>query len=164
MAENGGRGKQKRYSEITTVHETIYSFSRLHIIKNPSFLVCLFVTNWAVLEVFWTFLMTNMSALDCNQGFLLRIWIPCLCPKFLNPIPLDVAKYGFSAIGRSSKVMNFHKIWRSWLKNCARHALFNFELPKGVAVSIFVPHPSNFGQIWIFDRQTNDVLWFFLYL
>ena len=102
--------------------------------------------------------------LICWQGFLLRTWIPCLCPKFLNPIPLDLAKYGFSTIWRSSKVMNFHKIWRSWLKNCARHALFNFELPKGVAVSIFVPHPSNFGQIWIFDRQTNDVLWFFLYL
>ena len=107
-----------------------------------------------------------ISALDhsSTQGFLLRTWIPCLCPKFLNPIPLDLAKYGFSTIWRSSKVMNFHKIWRSWLKNCARHALFNFELPKGVAVSIFVPHPSNFGQIWIFDRQKNDVLSIFLYL
>ena len=99
-----------------------------------------------------------------RQGFLLRTWIPCLCPKFLNLIPLDLAKYGFSTIWRSSKVMNFHKIWGSWLKSCACYALFNFEIPKGMAVSIFVPHPSTFGQIWIFDRQKNDVLSKFLYL
>ena len=60
--------------------------------------------------------------------------------------------------------MNFHKIWRVWLKNCARHAHFNFEIPKGVAALIFVPHLSNFGQLKILYRQTNDVLFIFLYL
>ena len=32
------------------------------------------------------------------QGFLLCTWIPCLCPKFLKSIPLDLAKYDFSII------------------------------------------------------------------
>ena len=62
------------------------------------------------------------------------------------------------------KKMNFPKIWRLWLKNCARHAHFNFELLKGVAVSFFKLYPSNFSHACIFYRQTNDVFTAKLYL
>ena len=83
---------------------------------------------------------------------------------FPNSIPLDLAKHGFSIIWRSSKNMNFPKIWRLWLKNCARHAHFNFELLKGVAVLFFEICPWNFYHLWIFYRQRNNVLFIFLYL
>ena len=83
---------------------------------------------------------------------------------FPNSILLDIAKDGFTIIWRLSKNMNFHKIWRLWLKNCARHAHFNFELLKGVAASFFELYPSNFSQTCIFYRQTNDVFTAKLYL
>ena len=83
---------------------------------------------------------------------------------FPNSILLDIAKDGFTIIWRLSKNMNFHKIWRLWLKNCARHAHFNFELLKGVAASFFELCPSNFSQACIFYRQTNDVFTAKLYL
>ena len=85
-------------------------------------------------------------------------------PFFPNSILLDIAKDGFTIIWRLSKNMNFHKIWRLWLKNCARHAHFNFELLKGVAASFFELYPSNFSQACIFYRQTNDVFTAKLYL
>ena len=80
-------------------------------------------------------------------------WIPSLAHVHPNSILLDLAKHGFSIIWRSSKNMNFPKIWRLWLKNCARHAHFNFELLKGVAVLFFEVYPWNFDQLWIFYRQ-----------
>ena len=83
---------------------------------------------------------------------------------FPNSILLDIAKDGFTIIWRLLKNMNFHKIWRLWLKNCARHAHFNFELLKGVAASFFELYPSNFSQACIFYRQTNDVFIICLYL
>ena len=49
--------------------------------------------------------------------------------------------------------MNFPKIWKSWLKNCARHAQFNFEFLKVVAVLFFKICPWNFDHLWIFNRQ-----------
>ena len=83
---------------------------------------------------------------------------------FPNSIPLDLAKHGLTIIWRSSKNMNFPKIWRLWLKNCALHIHFNFELLKGVAVLFFEVYPWNFDQLWIFYRQKIDVLFIFLYL
>ena len=91
-------------------------------------------------------------------------WIPSLAHVHPKSILLDLAKHCFSIIWRSSKKMNFPKIWRLWLKNCARHAHFNFELLKGVAVSFFELHPPNFGQACIFYWQTNDVFTIKLYL
>ena len=44
----------------------------------------------------------------------------------------------------------------------AKH--FNFELAKDVATLVFVPDSSNFGQAYIYYRQTNNVLINFLYL
>ena len=46
--------------------------------------------------------------------------------------------------------MNFCKVWRLCLKKWARHANFNFEIPKDVAASIFESHPPNFDQMCIF--------------
>ena len=73
-------------------------------------------------------------------------WIPSLAHVHPKSILLDLAKHCFSIIWRSSKKMNFPKIWRLWLKNCARHAHFNFELLKGVAALILKPHP------WTLDK------------
>ena len=91
-------------------------------------------------------------------------WIPSLAHVHPKSILLDLAKHCFSIIWRSSKKKNFPKIWRLWLKNCARHAHFNFELLKGVAVSFFKLYPSNFSHACIFYRQTNDVFTAKLYL
>ena len=91
-------------------------------------------------------------------------WIPSLAHVHPNFILLDLAKHGFTIIWRSSKNMNFPKIWRLWLRNYALHAHFNFELLKGVAVLFFEVYPWNFDQLWIFYRQKNDVLFIFLYL
>ena len=91
-------------------------------------------------------------------------WIPSLAHVHPKSILLDLAKHCFSIIWRSSKKKNFPKIWRLWLKNCARHAHFNFELLKGVAVLFFELYPWNFDQLWIFYRQKNNVLFIFLYL
>ena len=104
---------------------------------------------------FWPELADSRTPLHMDRG---------LDHFFPNSIPLDLAKHGFSIIWRSSKNMNFPKIWRLWLKNCARHAHFNFELLKGVAVLFFEVYPWNFDQLWIFYRQKNDVLFIFLYL
>ena len=60
--------------------------------------------------------------------------------------------------------MYFCKVWRMWLKKWARHAHLDFELPKGVAASIFESHPPNFDQMCIFYMQTNDVFIICLYL
>ena len=92
-------------------------------------------------------------------------WIPSLAHVHPKSILLDLAKHCFSIIWRSwKKKKNFPKIWRLWLKNCARHAHFNFELLKGVAASFFELYPSNFSQACIFYRQTNDVFTAKLYL
>ena len=74
-------------------------------------------------------------------------WIPSLAHVHPKSILLDLAKHCFSIIWRSSKKMNFPKIWRLWLKNCARHAHFNFELLKGVAVLFSELCPSNLVRI-----------------
>ena len=60
--------------------------------------------------------------------------------------------------------MNFHKIWRLWLKNCARHAHFNFELLKGVAASFFELYPSNFSQAWIFYRKVYEIYMYHIFV
>ena len=65
---------------------------------------------------------------------------------FPNFMQVDLAEYGANIICRYSKDMNFHKIWRFYLKNWACYAHFNFEIQEGVADSIFQPHPPNFGQ------------------
>ena len=72
-------------------------------------------------------------------------WIPRLGLFFPFFFLLDLTKNHFTIIWRSLENMNFHKIWRVWLKNWARYVHFNFEIQKGVADSIFQPHPSNFG-------------------
>ena len=41
-----------------------------------------------------------------------------------------------------------HQIWRVWLKKCARHAHFHFELPKGMAVFLSELCPSNLVESW----------------
>ena len=91
-------------------------------------------------------------------------WIPSLAHVHPNSILLDLAKHVFTIIFRLSKNKNFSKIWRLWLKNCACHAHFNFELLKGVAVLFFEIYPWNFDHLWIFYRQKNDVLFIFLHL
>ena len=91
-------------------------------------------------------------------------WIPSLAHVHPNSILLDLAKHGFTIIWRSSKNMNFPKIWRLWLKNCARHTHFSFEFLKGMAVLFFEIYPWNFDHLWIFYRQKNDVLFIFLCL
>ena len=53
-------------------------------------------------------------------------------------------------IWRPLKNKSLCKISELWLKIWACHALFNFELLKGVAASFFEPHPPNFGQACIF--------------
>ena len=105
----------------------------------------------------------SLSKIDLCIDFCYT-WIPSLAHVHPKSILLDLAKHCFSIIWRSSKKMNFPKIWRLWLKNCARHAHFNFELLKGVAASFFELYPSNFSQACIFYRQTNDVFTAKLYL
>ena len=51
----------------------------------------------------------------------------------------------FTIIITTFKDTNFHKIWRMWLKNWARHANLHLEILKGVAVSFFETHLPNFG-------------------
>ena len=82
---------------------------------------------------------------------------------FPKSLPLDLAKDGFTIIWRFSKNKNFPKIWRLWLKNCAHHAHFNFELLKGVTVLFCEICPRNFHHLWIFYRQKNEDLFIFLY-
>ena len=88
----------------------------------------------------------SMEAISQGKNFCYS-WIPSLGLFFPIFFLLDLAKNHFTIILRSLKNMNFHKIWRVWLKNCVRHAHFNFELPKSAAALIFVPHFSNFGQL-----------------
>ena len=119
------------------------------------------MTNWMELLVKVT---TVIWDIVCWSIDFCYTWIPSLAHVHPKSILLDLAKHCFSIIWRSSKKKNFPKIWRLWLKNCARHAHFNFELLKGVAVSFFKLYPSNFSHACIFYRQTNDVFTAKLYL
>ena len=76
---------------------------------------------------------------------------------FVTLVPLEISKNDFTIIWISSKNMNFPKIWRLWLKNCARHTHFSFEFLKGMAVLFFEIYPWNFDQLWILYRQKNDI-------
>ena len=81
----------------------------------------------------------------------LKSWTPLHLDRglkqiFPNFLAVDLAKYGVTIICRYSKDMNFHKIWRVWLKYWACYAHLNFEIQDGVVDSIFQPHPPNFGQ------------------
>ena len=122
-----------------------------------------FCYNLALKQIFLQFLSLLQMSVDLYIDFCYT-WIPSLAHVHPKSILLDLAKHCFSIIWRSSKKMNFPKIWRLWLKNCARHVHLNFELLKGVAASFFELYPSNFSQACIFYRQTNDVFTAKLYL
>ena len=77
---------------------------------------------------------------------LLHTWTDSLGTFFKTFAIMIFSKSDSNIIWRSSKNITFPKIWRVWLKNWVRHAHFNFELPKGVAVLFSELCPSNFGQ------------------
>ena len=81
---------------------------------------------------------------------------------FQNLKPVEVWKCHVNIIWRSLKNKCLCKISELWLKNWACHALFNFELLKGVAASFFEPHPPNFGQACFFYRCSNVISIIFL--
>ena len=77
---------------------------------------------------------------------LLHTWTDSLDTFFETFAIMKISKNDSNIIWRSSKDITFPKIWRLWLKNWVRHAHFNFELLKGVAVLFSELCPSNFGQ------------------
>ena len=104
-----------------------------------------------------------------NNGSLLTYsgmtqkWIWQLWPKFITFFLLWILINDTNIICLSSKNMQFSKIRRLWLKNWACHAPLNLKLQRGVADSIFEPHPPNFEKICISYRCSNDINVIFWY-
>ena len=92
-----------------------------------------------------------------------QTWIWQLWPKFITFFPLWILINDTNIICLSSKNMQFSKIRRLWLKNWACHAPLNLKLQRGVADSIFEPHPPNFEKICISYRCSNDINVIFWY-
>ena len=90
-------------------------------------------------------------------------WIWQLWPKIITFIPLWILINHTNIIYLSSKSTQFCKIRRLWLKNWACHAHLKFKIQKGVAGSIFEPHPLNFEKMCISYRCSNDVNVIFWY-
>ena len=84
-------------------------------------------------------------------------WIWQLRPKFITFFLLWILINDTNIICLSSKNMQFSKIRRLWLKNWACHAPLNLKLQRGVADSIFEPHPPDFEKICMSYRCSNDV-------
>ena len=99
---------------------------------------------------------------EITQGWL-KIWIWQLWPKFITFFLLWILINDTNIICLSSKNMQFSKIRRLWLKNCVCHAPLKFQLQRGVADTIFEPHPPNFEKICISYRCSNDINVIFWY-
>ena len=92
-----------------------------------------------------------------------QTWIWQLWPKFITFFPLWILINDTNIICLSSKNTQFFKIRRVWLKNCVYHAPLKLKLQRGVADTIFEPHPPNFEKICISYRCSNDINVIFWY-
>ena len=100
--------------------------------------------------------------LETSPG-MTQTWIWQLWPKFITFFPLWILINDTNIICLSSKNTQFFKIRRVWLKNCVCHAPLKFQLQRGVADTIFEPHPPNFEKICISYRCSNDINVIFWY-
>jgi len=87
----------------------------------------------------------------------LNIWTEDLKAFFLSWKLTEIWKNDTNIIWTSLKNTHFSKVSRLLLKNCACHALLNFEIQMGVADPIFEPQPCNFEKLCIFCRSSNDI-------
>ena len=80
---------------------------------------------------------------------------------------LGISKKVNNIISTSLKNTLFQKITGAWLEKWACHTDFEIsgsKIEKGVAGSVFKPHPCNFWTWMIFYRFSNDISNIFLYL
>ena len=80
---------------------------------------------------------------------------------------LGISKKVNNIISTSLKNTLFQKITGAWLEKWACHTDFEIsgsKIEKGVAGSVFKPHPCNFWIWMIFYRFSNDISNIFLYL
>ena len=123
---------------------------------------------------YWSLFFVNLKPVEISKNYtnviwtsskiimILKIWRVWLknwaCHTLLNfEIQMDT-------IWTSIITTYFTKETGVWLKNWSYHVHLNFKIEKGMAGSIFEPHPPNFQNQDNFWKWSNDITMIFWYL